>query len=507
MALDLASFESALIELEGLLRGSSALDADVFRWSVSAIRAIVPKAEVSIWLLEDERFHFQFSSHEIVGSQSQGEPEALKNYTAGLLARTHDLLITGANVCSGTDVVVLVNGVNQEPDSDAKAALATVLEFLTDHFRRGLLSHAEARIARADAYSQLFAAVASVDGTPARQFQIVSGLRILLNADRLTLLKKHGDHFAFACCSNSTTTDNNTPLRLLLAGSADELAQRSDKYVNLSLAEDAPVCLQQLKAAGVSHIYLIHSEQDDSHAFLLEAFTEPLAAADLLSLKSQVDRLMAMASLESASKQSNRKKYLQIGVAACVLLMASVLIPVSFEIEVRGQAFPVQRIHVFAPADGLIESLQVQNESRVSKGDLLAVVKNEKLTLEIQRAQGELSTEEARLLSMQRSRSSYSRSGESARFSEAATEQRIKDLKIQLQLLNLENERMNLCSGFDGVVVRSDLREELLLRPVRLGQSLFEVVADEGDWHLELEIPDEVVGYVSKAKASSENPL
>ena len=97
-------------------------------------------------------------------------------------------------------------------------------------------------------------------------------------------------------------------------------------------------------------------------------------------------------------------------------------------------------------------------------------MKNEKLTLEIQRAQGELSTEEARLLSMQRSRSSYSRSGESARFSEAATEQRIKDLKIQLQLLNLENERMNLCSGFDGVVVRSDLREELLLRPVRLGQ-------------------------------------
>jgi hypothetical protein len=50
------------------------------------------------------------------------------------------------------------------------------------------------------------------------------------------------------------------------------------------------------------------------------------------------------------------------------------------------------------------------------------------------------------------------------------------------------------------VVYQSRLQEQLRSRPVQRGQQLLEIVNDSGEWQLDLQIPDLVVGYIPVAE-------
>jgi len=177
-----------------------------------------------------------------------------------------------------------------------------------------------------------------------------------------------------------------------------------------------------------------------------------------------------------------------------------------FELEVTGQAFPQNRVRVFAPADGVVEALSVDNQSAVHVGTELLRIRDEDLELELQRTLGSLRTEETRLAAVKRSRTMLAQDDRGLPASEAASEQRIEDLQTQLQLLNSQRDRLTLTAAAEGVALRSNLRDELLSRPVRRGQILFEIVPSDSPWELELQIPDRIVGYVRDAMQNSQAP-
>jgi hypothetical protein len=61
-----------------------------------------------------------------------------------------------------------------------------------------------------------------------------------------------------------------------------------------------------------------------------------------------------------------------------------------------------------------------------------------------------------------------------------------------------------LLSPINGVVYQSRLQEQLRSRPVQRGQQLLEIVNDSGDWQLDLQVPDSVVGYIAALEPSKD---
>jgi multidrug resistance efflux pump len=160
---------------------------------------------------------------------------------------------------------------------------------------------------------------------------------------------------------------------------------------------------------------------------------------------------------------------------------------------------------VFAPADGVVETLSVDNQTVVDSGTELLQIRDEDLELEVQRTLGNLQTEKTRLAALQRSRTLQTQSDRVLPTSEAAAEQRIQDLTEQLKLLNQHRDRLTLKSTIAGTALRANLRDELLSRPVRRGQILFEIVPSQSPWQLELKIPDHLVGYVREAMQETDS--
>ena len=78
-------------------------------------------------------------------------------------------------------------------------------------------------------------------------------------------------------------------------------------------------------------------------------------------------------------------------------IAALVFVPAELRIEARGQLQPVVKRHVFAPGEGIVESVLVSHGQFVNQGDLLAQLRDPQLDLEIKRAEGERQTAQRQL--------------------------------------------------------------------------------------------------------------
>ena len=197
----------------------------------------------------------------------------------------------------------------------------------------------------------------------------------------------------------------------------------------------------------------------------------------------------------------------RILVGSLFALLILWLVPVQFEIEVSGQAFPRERRRLFAPDDGIVEQLLVQADEPVIAGQELLRVRNPERELQLNRVVGEIESVASRILAIRATRTS-SAAGNSAtsptRPADLSSEEQQMDRKLsalrqEQALLEQQMKAMNVTAPIDGVVYQRRLQEQLTARPVQRGQLLLEVVNSDGDWELELQIPDTVVGYVKAA--------
>lgn len=191
------------------------------------------------------------------------------------------------------------------------------------------------------------------------------------------------------------------------------------------------------------------------------------------------------------------------------LLLVLVLIPARLELEAHGQVQPSRRRSVYAPADGIITKVAVNNGAEVAEGELLAVMRNPDLDLEEQRVRGEIATTNARLAAVRAARvdqdrrnSSSSNAGQLAA-DEEELKQMLTSLNRQLDIVNRRLAELTLRSPLVGQVVRWDLIRSLESRPVRQGQLLMQVVDPTGPWEIELRIPDRHVRHVLAAQAAT----
>jgi hypothetical protein len=144
----------------------------------------------------------------------------------------------------------------------------------------------------------------------------------------------------------------------------------------------------------------------------------------------------------------------------------------------------------------------------------LLTLHSPELDFEHTRVTGEIQTAERRLASVQAARLRGSPAGSTdnaERFKLTAEEEETKQQLIGLREQSAELERQKkslvVVSPIAGQVLTWDVEQSLSARPVRKGQLLLSIGDVAGPWELELQVPDDRIGYVNDAERASKTPL
>jgi RND family efflux transporter MFP subunit len=200
-------------------------------------------------------------------------------------------------------------------------------------------------------------------------------------------------------------------------------------------------------------------------------------------------------------------KTVAIAIAVVVALVALFVVPVDFSLTSDGKLQPVDRREVFAALDGTIDRILVKHGQRVKKGQLLLEMKSTELDVALEDTRGKLAEAQEALASaiITRENSRKSRRDDQDTVQKAESEiaqynVKIKSLLRQLDLLNEKKQKTKVTSPIDGIVTTWDFERELLSRPVKPGDALLTVANENGEWELELDVPEDRMGHITKAQ-------
>jgi hypothetical protein len=135
------------------------------------------------------------------------------------------------------------------------------------------------------------------------------------------------------------------------------------------------------------------------------------------------------------------------------------------------------------------------------------------LELELKRVDGELETAQRQLDAVRATRTiravreanpldAYRLSAE-----EREIQQQLENLRRESELLNHERDGLLVTSPIAGRVVTWDVANRLIARPVERGEVLVTVAELSAEWQLELEVPDDRIGYVLAAQQEIQRDL
>jgi multidrug efflux pump subunit AcrA (membrane-fusion protein) len=154
----------------------------------------------------------------------------------------------------------------------------------------------------------------------------------------------------------------------------------------------------------------------------------------------------------------------------------------------------------------LVEEVLVPHGAQVVAGQPLVRLHDPQLELELKRVDGELETAQRQIDAVRRSRTNRqvrdAKPAEGYRLSaeERELEQRLENLRRELDLLTRERNALVIMSPIVGHVLSWDLSHRLAARPVERGEVLVTVADLSADWQLELAVPDDRIGYVLAAQ-------
>ena len=155
-----------------------------------------------------------------------------------------------------------------------------------------------------------------------------------------------------------------------------------------------------------------------------------------------------------------------------------------------------------------------QKKSQVTQGDVLLRQRSIDLDKELEQVRGELSetAAEQQALEGQIFASDELQPVERLRLQSqlAQVASRRRGLQRQFDLLKSKKELLVVTSPITGEIITSNVREQLLGRPVRPGLVVMEIANTEGDWEVELLMPEKRMAHVNRAleaRQESGDPL
>ncbi|TWT94838.1 multidrug resistance protein MdtN [Botrimarina colliarenosi] len=186
-------------------------------------------------------------------------------------------------------------------------------------------------------------------------------------------------------------------------------------------------------------------------------------------------------------------------------IAASLLVQKEFLLEGDGKLRPRDVANVFAQIDGTVKSIDVTDEAQVERGQALVELESVDLEKDLTATRGRLNTIDAEHATINREitgqrgdeLSPEERAQKLGR--RASLYEELISLRAELKLLETKQQQLTVTSPLTGQVITSRVEERLMGRPVRRGQVLLEIADPEGEWILEVEMPEKRLGHITKA--------
>jgi hypothetical protein len=198
--------------------------------------------------------------------------------------------------------------------------------------------------------------------------------------------------------------------------------------------------------------------------------------------------------------------------AVLALVAAMAFIPCTLTIPGHGSLLPEERHKIYAPVAGIVGSVLVDHDARVKKGDILVKLDSFELQKELKGVMAEMQKAESQKVSLalqgEKLRSSQDEQ-EALQVQAQLAEARItaSSSRQRIEILNEQIESMNVRSPQDGIITTWEARKNLTGRPVEIGTELLQVAAEDGDWILEVEVPDDDMGPILAAKGKLDEDI
>ena len=201
-------------------------------------------------------------------------------------------------------------------------------------------------------------------------------------------------------------------------------------------------------------------------------------------------------------------------VVAMLLCTCMFILQGQYRLACNGRLMPLEHRTIWAEVDGIVSDVHVKTAQKVAPGETLVTLENKDLKIQQQEYAGNLFSLKQRLESVDRLLAAELEDLEDAQsdtrqmsVERASLVQQVKTTQEQLKIIELQMAAQTVASPIAGVVLTADLQRELEDRPVTQGTALLDVADVDGDWVLELKMPDRKVGELLKTQAESDQPL
>jgi hypothetical protein len=370
-------------------------------------------------------------------------------------------------------------------------------------------------------------------------YTIANELRRLANCDRVSVLVPRGARFQLVAISGAAEPQRNSPLILRLEALAAAVATAGEPLWSTGEETELPEQISKplhelLRASEAKSVAVLpltsvdeaNTAGESCGVLILEQFrSATLEATEHEIIKelspdcasalanglvhqrqplARTGRWLAKAQWLLAARQL--PKTVAVGTALAIGGLLLAIVPTDFYVESKGELQPQHRQDVFASEDAVVDEILVQHGSSVQPSQPTITLRRPELELNQKRVSGELQTVRQRLLAVRAELLANSqRAADAPRTSqqftadEAELQSRERGLAAQLQLLQQEQAQLTLRSPIAGQVLTWNLDQLLRARPVSRGQSLLTIGDLNGDWVVDLQVPDKRAGYVIAA--------
>ena len=183
-------------------------------------------------------------------------------------------------------------------------------------------------------------------------------------------------------------------------------------------------------------------------------------------------------------------------------LLWLILWPTDFVMDCKGTLEPITRQDVFAPANAKVIELLVKHGQFVEGGKtVLARLEDDTLRKQMIDVQGQLAATGEQISAKGRELGDRDLSRietERIKGELQALLERAKSLRDQMKILKKQERDLDIVSPISGRVLSWDLEDRLRLAPVNLGQFLLRIADPNGDWELNLDMPDTQMGHIAR---------
>jgi hypothetical protein len=195
-------------------------------------------------------------------------------------------------------------------------------------------------------------------------------------------------------------------------------------------------------------------------------------------------------------------------VAGLALLIGiMVLVPYPLKMDAKGQLLPIERRYIFSPVDGKIEEFKVRPSQDVFEGDDLVEMFDVEQQRNMIRLQSEALAAQNDAIALGFELQKAEEKDKLRISADKLAKEHTRELKLQ-ELKSIQ-ERIHSVPGkfghfmlkapITGTVLNGSFVEELTNRTVKPNEPVLRIGNKEGDWEIELKIPQKHIGQILQA--------